>query len=214
MVFKKVSRIKIPEATIRRLSLYDRCLEEFNKGGKKIVSSSDIARKCGTNPAQIRKDFAYFGEFGVRGVGYYVENLQEDIKRALGIDRSWNCALVGAGNLGFALLGTDSLAKRGFRISAIFERDPILVEMGSFQDIPLFSMDAMHRVISEFGIRIGIIAVNPETALKVSHDLIDAGVKGILNFTPATLKVPPGVIMRNVDFAIDLEGIAFQLHNE
>jgi len=214
MVFKKVSRIKIPEATIRRLSLYDRCLEEFNKGGKKIVSSSDIARKCGTNPAQIRKDFAYFGEFGVRGVGYYVENLQEDIKRALGIDRSWNCALVGAGNLGFALLGTDSLAKRGFRISAIFERDPILVEMGSFQDIPLFSMDAMHRVISEFGNRIGIIAVNPETALKVSHDLIDAGVKGILNFTPATLKVPPGVIMRNVDFAIDLEGIAFQLHNE
>jgi redox-sensing transcriptional repressor len=214
MVFKKVSRIKIPEATIRRLSLYDRCLEEFNKGGKKIVSSSDIARKCGTNPAQIRKDFAYFGEFGVRGVGYYVENLQEDIKRALGIDRSWNCALVGAGNLGFALLGTDSLAKRGFRISAIFERDPILVEMGSFQDIPLFSMDAMHRVISELGIRIGIIAVNPETALKVSHDLIDAGVKGILNFTPATLKVPPGVIMRNVDFAIDLEGIAFQLHNE
>jgi redox-sensing transcriptional repressor len=195
MVFKKVSRIKIPEATIRRLSLYDRCLEEFNKGGKKIVSSSDIARKCGTNPAQIRKDFAYFGEFGVRGVGYYVENLQEDIKRALGIDRSWNCALVGAGNLGFALLGTDSLAKRGFRISAIFERDPILVEMGSFQDIPLFSMDAMHRVISELGIRIGIIAVNPETALKVSHDLIDAGVKGILNFTPATLKVPPGVIM-------------------
>jgi redox-sensing transcriptional repressor len=214
MVFKKVSRIKIPEATIRRLSLYDRCLEEFNKGGKKIVSSSDIARKCGTNPAQIRKDFAYFGEFGVRGVGYYVENLQEDIKRALGIDRSWNCALVGAGNLGFALLGTDSLAKRGFRISAIFERDPILVEMGSFQDIPLFSMADMHRVISEFGIKIGIIAVNPETALKVSHDLIDAGVKGILNFTPATLKVPPGIIMRNVDFAIDLEGIAFQLQNE
>lgn len=214
MVFKKISRIKIPEATIRRLSLYDRCLEEFNKGGKKIVSSSDIARKCGTNPAQIRKDFAYFGEFGVRGVGYYVENLQEDIKRALGIDRSWNCALVGAGNLGFALLGTDSLAERGFNISAIFEQDPILVEMGSFQGIPMFSMTDMHRVISEFGVRIGIIAVNPESALKVSHDLIDAGVKGILNFTPATLKVPPGIIIRNVDFAIDLEGIAFQLHSE
>ncbi|MFV1957208.1 MAG: redox-sensing transcriptional repressor Rex, partial [bacterium] len=137
MVFKKVSRIKIPEATIRRLSLYDRCLDDVRKAGKKIVSSSDIARKCGTNPAQIRKDFAYFGEFGVRGVGYYVENLQEDIKKALGIDRSWNCALVGAGNLGFALLGTDSLAERGFRISAIFEQDPILVEMGSFRDIPL-----------------------------------------------------------------------------
>jgi redox-sensing transcriptional repressor len=213
-VFKKVSRIKIPEATIRRLSLYDRCLAEFNKAGKKIVSSSDIARKCGTNPAQIRKDFAYFGEFGVRGVGYYVENLQEDIKRALGIDRTWNCALVGAGNLGFALLGTDSLAERGFNISAIFEQDPILVEMGSFQGIPLFSMNDMHRVIPEFGVRIGIIAVNPESALKVSHDLIDAGVKGILNFTPATLKVPPGIIIRNVDFAIDLEGVAFQLHSE
>ncbi|UCF31047.1 MAG: redox-sensing transcriptional repressor Rex [bacterium] len=214
MVFKKVSRIKIPEATIRRLSLYDRCLEELQRSGKRIVSSSDIARKCGTNPAQIRKDFAYFGEFGVRGVGYYVENLQKDIKRALGIDRSWNCALVGAGNLGFALLGTDSLAKRGFKISAIFERDPILVEMGSFQDIPLFGMDDMQRVVSEFGIKIGIIAVSPENALKVAHSLIDAGVKGILNFTPTTIKVPPGAILKNVDFAIDLEGIAFQMSSD
>ncbi len=213
MAFKKVSRIKIPEATIRRLSLYDRCLDDVRKAGKKIVSSSDIARKCGTNPAQIRKDFAYFGEFGVRGVGYYVENLQEDIKKALGIDISWNCALVGAGNLGFALLGTDSLAERGFRISAIFEQDPILVEMGSFRDIPLFSMDQMQRIVPEMGIRIGIIAVSPENALKVSHQLIDAGVKGILNFTPATLKVPLGTILKNVDFAIDLEGLAFQLAN-
>ncbi len=214
MVFRKVSRVKIPEATIRRLSLYDRCLEEVQKSGQRIISSSDIARKCGTNPAQIRKDFAYFGEFGVRGVGYYVENLQEDIKRALGIDRSWSCALVGAGNLGFALLGTDSLAKRGFEIAAIFEQDPILVEMGSFKDIPLFSMDKMRRVVEELGIRIGIIAVNPENAFQVAHQLVDAGIKGILNFTPATLKVPPGTILRNVDFAIDLEGLAFQLANE
>jgi redox-sensing transcriptional repressor len=214
MVFKKVSRMKVPDATIRRLSLYDRCLEEFLKSGKKVVSSSDIARKCGTNPAQIRKDFAYFGEFGVRGVGYYVENLQSDIKRALGIEKSWNCALVGAGNLGFALLGTDSLAQRGFYITAIFELDPILVEMGSFQDIPLFPMDDMQRVIPDLGIKIGIIAVNPENAVKVSQQLTDAGVKGLLNFTPATLKVPPGVVLRNVDFAIDLEGIAFQLINE
>lgn len=214
MVFKKVSRMKIPEATIRRLSFYDRCLEEFLKSGKKVVSSSDIARRCGTNPAQIRKDFAYFGEFGVRGVGYYVENLQGDIRRALGIDSTWNCALVGAGNLGFALLGTDSLARRGFKITAIFEQDPILVEMGSFQDIPLFAMDDMRRVIPDLGIRIGIIAVNPENAVKVSQQLTDAGVKGILNFTPSTIKVPPGVILRNVDFAIDLEGIAFQLINE
>ena len=214
MVFKKISRIKIPEATIRRLSLYDRCLEDFLKSGKKIVSSSDIARKCGTNPAQIRKDFAYFGEFGVRGVGYYVENLQVDIKKALGIDRAWNCALVGAGNLGFALLGTDSLAKRGFKISAIFERDPILVEMGSFQDIPLFPMEDMQRVIHDLAVRIGIIAVNPDSAAKVAQQLTDAGVRGILNFTPTTIKVPPGVILKNVDFAIDLEGIAFQLHNE
>ena len=214
MAFKKVSRVKIPDATIRRLSLYDRCLQELCRGGKKVVSSADIARRCGTNPAQIRKDFAYFGEFGVRGVGYYVENLMADIKKALGIDRSWNCALVGAGNLGFALLGTDSLAKRGFRISAIFEKDPILVEMGSFQDIPLFAMEEMERVVAEYAIRIGIIAVNPETALNVARKLVDSGIRGILNFTPATIKVPGGVILKNVDFAIDLEGIAFQLSNE
>lgn len=214
MAFKKVSRIKIPDATIRRLSLYDRCLEGFLMSGKKVVSSSDIARKCGTNPAQIRKDFAYFGEFGVRGVGYYVENLQNDIKKALGIDHSWNCALVGAGNLGFALLGTDSLAKRGFKISAIFERDPILVEMGSFQDIPLYSLEEMSRVIPELGIRIGIIAVSPDSAVKVALKLTDAGIRGILNFTPVTIKVAPGIILKNVDFAIDLEGLAFQLNNE
>ncbi len=214
MVFRKVSRIKIPDATIRRLSLYDRCLEELRRSGKKVVSSSDIAKRCGTNPAQIRKDFAYFGEFGVRGVGYYVENLMVDIKKALGIDRTWNCALVGAGNLGFALLGTDSLAKRGFKIAAIFEKDPILVEMGSFQEIPLFPLEDMARVVPEFGIRIGIVAVSPESALKVALSLVEAGVRGILNFTPATIKVPPGVILKNVDFAIDLEGIAFSLSNE
>jgi redox-sensing transcriptional repressor len=214
MVFKKVTRMKIPEATIRRLSLYDRCLEDMRKSGKKVVSSSDIARKCGTNPAQIRKDFAYFGEFGVRGVGYYIDNLQGDIKRALGIDRSWNCALVGAGNLGFALLGTDSLEQRGFKISAIFEKDPILVEMGSFQEIPLFAMEDMGRIVSEFDVKIGIIAVTPDSAMKVANRLIDAGVKGILNFTPTTLNVPQGIILKNVDFSIDLEGIVFQLSNE
>ncbi|MDF1536299.1 MAG: redox-sensing transcriptional repressor Rex [bacterium] len=214
MVFKKVSRIKIPDATIRRLSLYDRCLEDFLRSGKKVVSSSDIARKCGTNPAQIRKDFAYFGEFGVRGVGYYVENLQFDIKKALGIDRDWNCALVGAGNLGFALLGTDSLAKRGFRISAIFERDPVLVEMGSFQGIPLYPLEEMQRVIHALAIRIGIIAVNPDSAARVAQMLTDAGVRGILNFTPTTIKISTGGILKNVDFAIDLEGLAFQLSNE
>ena len=202
MVFKRVSHMKIPEATIRRLSLYDRCLEEFLKSGKKVVSSSDIARRCGTNPAQIRKDFAYFGEFGVRGVGYYVENLQSDIKRALGIESSWNCALVGAGNLGFALLGTDSLAQRGFNIAAIFEQDPILVEMGSFQDIPLYPMEDMPRIIPDLGIKIGIIAVNPENAVRVSQQLTDAGVRGLLNFTPTTINVPPGVILKNVDLLV------------
>ncbi len=214
MAFKKVSRVKIPEATIRRLSLYDRCLEEFAANGKTIVSSADIARKCGTNPAQIRKDFAYFGEFGVRGVGYYIENLRGDIKKALGIDHGWTCALVGAGTLGFALLSADSLAHRGFTIAAIFEQDPVVLEMGSFQNIPVHTMDEMGKVLPRQGIRIGILAVNPENAQKAASCLIEAGVRGILNFTPAAVKVPGGVIVKNVDFAIDLEGIAFQLSNE
>jgi len=214
MVFKKVSRVKIPDATIRRLSLYDRCLEEFSKGGKNIVSSADIARKCGTNPAQIRKDFAYFGEFGVRGVGYYVENLKGDIKQALGIDRKWSCALVGAGTLGFALLSAESLARRGVTIAAIFEQDPVVLEMGSFQDIPVHPMEEMGQVLPRQGIRIGILAVDPEGAQKAALRLVESGVRGILNFTPATVKVPMGVIVKNVDFAIDLEGIAFQLSNE
>ncbi len=213
MPFKKVQKMKIPDATIRRLSLYDRCLEEFSTQGKNVVSSADIARRCGTNPAQIRKDFAYFGEFGVRGVGYYVDNLRKDIQRALGIDSRWPCALVGAGNLGFALLSTEYLAHRGFVISAIFEKDPVLLEMGSYQDIPLHNMESLPKVVKEKGIKIGIIAVNPENAQQVASRLLEAGVRGILNFTPATVKASPGVV-RNVDFAIDLEGLAFQLSNE
>jgi redox-sensing transcriptional repressor len=214
MVFKKVSRMKIPDATIRRLSLYDRCLEEFERGGRPVVSSADIARKCGTNPAQIRKDFAYFGEFGVRGVGYYVGHLRNDIKHALGIDHGWTCALVGAGTLGFALLSADSLARRGFTIAAIFEQDPVVLEMGSFQGIPVYPMEEMGRILPKQGIRIGILAVDPDGAQKAASRLIESGVRGILNFTPAAVKVPNGITVKNVDFAIDLEGIAFQLSNE
>ena len=214
MVFKRIRRIKIPEATIRRLSLYDRCLDGFLKSGKKVVSSTEMASICGTNPAQIRKDFAYFGELGVRGVGYYIEKLRTDIRRTLGIDSTWNCALVGAGNLGSAFLSTDFLVQRGFRISVIFDQDPVLLETGHFHDVPLFAMGDMRKVIPDFAIRIGIIAADPDSAVKVSQQLADAGVKGILNLTPSPIKAPPGVIVRNVDFAIDLEGIAFHLNSK
>ncbi len=205
-------RFKVPEVTISRLSLYLRCLSELEEEGVEVVSSAELGRRCGINPAQIRKDLAYFGEFGTRGVGYYVKDLKEDIKRIMGLDKEWEVALVGVGNLGRALLSYQGFKRHGFKISVAFDK---VVDEERLSAMPegctLYHADEMIDVIKSRRIKLAIIAVRFSEAQKVADALVKAGVKGILNFAPVRLQVPKNVVVRHMDLGVELEVLTFFL---
>ena len=201
---------KIPEVTISRLSLYLRCLSELEEEGVEVISSAELGKKCGINPAQIRKDLAYFGEFGTRGVGYYVKDLKEDLKRIMGLDREWEVALVGVGNLGRALLSYQGFKRHGFKISVAFDK---VIDEERKRAIPegceLYHASMMEEVIRKKKIKIAIVAVHFSEAQKVVDALVKSGIKGILNFAPVRLSVPKGVVVRHIDLGIELEVLTF-----
>ncbi len=179
---------KVPEATIRRLSRYSRCLEELEEKGEKVVSSAQLASKCAVNSAQVRKDLAYFGEFGIRGVGYYVKDLLSDIKRILGSNKEWRMAVIGMGNLGSALLSYKDFLKQNYKIVAAFDIDPPKV-IGKVSEKLGKPMEVLHinrikEVAKDRKIEIALIATPPSEAQGVVQILVDAGIRGILNFTP------------------------------
>lgn len=202
-------RFKVPEVTVGRLSLYLRCLNELEEEGIEVVSSAELGRRCGVNPAQIRKDLAYFGEFGTRGVGYCVKELREDIKRVMGLHKTWEVALVGVGNLGTALLRYRGFQQHGFRLSVAFDVD--LEGKNVPEGCELHHASEMEQVIKERGIKIGIITVHYSQAQEVAEKLAKAGVKGILNFAPARIRLPNKVVVKNVDMGIELEILTFYL---
>jgi redox-sensing transcriptional repressor len=205
-----VKFVKIPSIAITRLSVYARNLEILDQRDVEVVSSGRLADICGVNPAQIRKDLAYFGQFGVRGVGYYVKELLSEIRKILGLDKQWRLALVGAGNLGSALLRHAQFIDRAYSFVAAFDRKPkrIGATIGGIEIAPL---EAMNRVIKEKGVEIGVIAVKPEWAQKASDRLVKAGVRGILNFAPTQLQCPARVFVENVDFSLKLEVLCYRL---
>ena len=201
---------KIPEMTIRRLSVYTRCLQQLEEDGIKTVSSQDLAERFSLNSAQVRKDLAYFGEFGVRGIGYYVSGLKAELLKILGLDRQWQVALVGFGNLGSALFHYKGFARQGFHISAIFDDDP--GKTGRVVDgITILPLRELPREAKARNLQIGIVAVPAEAAQVAADRLVAAGVKAILNFAPARLKVPKDVRLQNVDLSIELETLSFYL---
>ncbi len=201
---------KIPEMTIHRLSVYTRCLLQLEEDGVKSISSQELAERFNLNSAQVRKDLAYFGEFGVRGIGYYVSGLKAELQRILGLDREWGVALVGFGNLGSALFHYKGFSRQGFRIAAIFDEDP--AKAGREVDAtPVFSLRDLPREAKARGIQIAIVAVPAESAQAVLDQLVASGIKAILNFAPARLKVPRDVRLQNVDLAIELETLSFYL---
>ena len=202
-------RVKIPEVTIGRLSLYLRCLNEMEAEGMTVVSSAELGRRSGINPAQIRKDLAYFGEFGTRGVGYYVSELKNNIKEVMGVNRPYEVALVGVGNLGSALLRYKGFQRHGFRITAAFDVDLEDKEMP--EGCTLYHADDMERVIQEKGIKIAIVSVHQSSVQEVVDRLVKAKVKGILNFAPTKVSVPEGVTLRDVDMGTELDILAFYL---
>ena len=201
---------KIPEMTIRRLSIYTRCLQQLEEDGIKTISSQELAERFNLNSAQVRKDLAYFGEFGVRGIGYYISGLKAELQKILGLDREWQVALVGFGNLGSALFHYKGFARQGFRISAIFDDDP--AKSGrTADDITVLPLRDLSREAKAKNIQIGIVAVPAEAAQAVTDRLVASGIRAILNFAPVRLKVPKDVRLKNVDLSIELETLSFAL---
>jgi redox-sensing transcriptional repressor len=201
---------KIPEATVQRLSLYTRYLHQLIDEDIETVSSVEIAEGVGVSSAQVRKDLAYFGEFGTRGVGYKVKNLYGHLMKILGLDHRWNVLLVGAGKLGSALARYQGFSQRGFNICAVLDSDPSIVG-SKLNDITIESIDKLQESVKENDIHVGIITVPAAAAQHVTDKLIAAGVKAILNFSPRVLRVPEDVILRNVDLSVNIEVLSFNL---
>jgi redox-sensing transcriptional repressor len=213
----KLKPQKIPEATIRRLSRYSRCLEEMEGKGEEVVSSAQLATKCMVNAAQVRKDLAYFGEFGIRGVGYYVKDLLHDIKRILGLNKEWRMALIGVGNLGSSLLSYKDFLKQNYKIVAAFDIDPPKV-IGRVSEklgkpVEVLHINRIKEVVKERKIEIALITTPPSEAQNVANLLVEAEVRGILNFAPVQITVPEGFVVKDVFFTTVLDNLAYLLSN-
>lgn len=200
----------VPKAVVNRLSLYLRELQRIESGGKATVSSSQLGKLLGFTDAQVRKDLAYFGQFGHPGVGYRCGELIAAIRGILGTDREWVVAIVGVGNLGRALLGYKGFQPQGFRVAAAFDSDPSKVGM-SFGGVAVEPTTALESTVRDRGITLGLIATAAEAAQETAERLVSAGVVGILNFAPVTLSLPEGVSQVGVDLATELEQLSFSV---
>lgn len=200
----------IPRATIQRLSVYLQVLENLLRDGIEVISSEPLAKACEVNASQIRKDLTYFGEFGVRGVGYNVQDLFNSIRQSLGIDKEWNCVLIGVGNLGRALLGHRDFSKRGFRIVGAFDCDPFKIGE-EFEGLEVVCTRRLKERIQHLDVGIGIITTPPERAQRAANHLVEAGIKAILNFAPARVFVPDNVFVEYVDFFHHFYSLAFNI---
>ena len=200
----------IPNPAVRRLSLYLRQLEAFKRKDRRTVSSKQLGESLGLTDAQVRKDFAYFGQFGHPGIGYRVDDLIAQVKRILGTDKTWNVLLVGAGNLGRALLAYRGFDQKGFRLAAVFDADPGKVgkKHGGFV---IQSLSELADTVQKQNIKLGMIAVPADNAQDVADELVAAGVRGLLNFAPVSLTVPQDVALNAVDLAVQLEQLSFQV---
>ena len=196
--------------TVRRLSVYTRCLLQLEEDGVKTVSSHELAERFNLNSAQVRKDLAYFGEFGVRGIGYYVAGLKAELQRILGLDREWPVALIGFGNLGSALFHYKGFGRQGFRIAVIFDDDPAKTNREA-NGVPIFATRDLAREVKARGVQIAIVAVPAEAAQSVADQLVAAGIKAVLNFAPTRIRLPRDVRLKDVDLSIELETLSFYL---
>lgn len=199
---------KIPEVTIMRLSAYSRVLNEALDRGEKIISSKGIAMLTGVSPDQVRKDLAYFGEFGVRGIGYNIEELKYNISKIIGTDRNWNVAIAGLGHLGGSLVSYPGFLTRGFKMAGIFDVKNIGEKYG---DLKVEHIDNFEKVAKEVGFDLGIIVVPREGAQGVADVMVKSGIKAILNFAPVMIDVPEGVELKNVDLSMFLEILSYYM---
>lgn len=204
---------RLSRASVGRLSLYLRRVEELLREGSERVSSSALGEALSIPDTQVRKDLASLGNLGQPGIGYGVADLVHAIRGTLGIDRPWRAALVGVGNLGRALLRYDGFAERGFRIVALFDADPAKVGQ-VVEGVVVFGPERMAEIVQRFGAELGILTVPALSVQNVADGLIAAGVKGLLNFAPGVVRVPEGVSVVNVDLTVQMEQLAFLVRLE
>lgn len=200
--------LKVPEITIVRLSMYSRYLTKLSRIGIITISSEDIAKGVGVRSSQVRKDLAYFGEFGTRGVGYNVTSLNKQILNILNLNVDWDIALVGYGHLGRALASYKGFRERGFMFTSIFDNDPQKIGT-NVNSMEVFSVERLDEVVGQNRTQIGIISTPADAAREIANSLVKAGIQLILNFAPVALNVPPQIEIRNVDLSANLEILAF-----
>ncbi len=199
---------RVPDATVARLATYLRVLSTLVDRSVSTVSSDELAAVAGVNSAKLRKDLSYLGSYGIRGVGYDVTTLTEQISRTLGLTVHRSVALIGVGNLGQALAGYAGFATRGFQIAALIDADPNRIG-SQLRGLTVCDIADLHEIVTEKAITIGVLAVPATAAQDVCNRLVEAGVTSILNFAPVVLSVPPHVHLRKVDLAAELQILSF-----
>lgn len=208
-----LSQRRISESTIHRLSIYYRALNQLERENYETISSKELAKREKLTPAQVRKDLSFFGSFGTRGLGYPVTELRDKIAEILGINRSWNVALVGVGNIGSALVSYKEFQKQGFKIRKIFDNDQRKIG-SNHKGIIVSDVGGIVTELRDSKIEIVVIAVPSSVAQMIADDVVEAGIKAILNFAPINLKVPDDVHLRNENMAMELEYLSFSLCND
>lgn len=201
---------RIPDIVVGRLPLYLRVLSALHAEGRALTSSKEMGEMLGLSSAQIRKDLSHFGEFGKQGTGYDVAELHARLRQILNLEREWPMVLVGAGHLGSAVASYTGFLERGFRICGVFDADPTKIgaRVGAHLVRPV---EEMTDFIRQQRILVAMIAVPAAAAQSVADQLIDAGVRAILNYAPVTLSVPPSVRVENIDPVLHLQHMTYYL---
>jgi redox-sensing transcriptional repressor len=218
---------KISEFTVYRLSIYKRCLEQLEREDVKTISSKEFAIRFGLNSAQVRKDLAYFGEFGIRGMGYPVKTLKEQILNILGLSESvrgqktWKIIIIGAGRLGTAIAQSPEFQAEGFEIVAVLDKDPQSSMYQAQQQAqlaqattPLIPMSQLETIIAEKKVDLAVLTVAKEEAQAIADRLVNAGIRALLNFVPVQLLVPEGVKIRTVDIVAEIQSLTYHLYHD
>ena len=207
-----MGEVKTPATTIERLPLYYRCVQKLNRKGVEVISSQELGEMIGIPSTQVRKDLSYYGEFGRRGVGYEVCNLIKNLKKILGLNESWEILLVGAGNLGHALVNYGGFQKLDLNINYVLDidQDKIGEKLGNTE---VHDMDKLEEIIADKEINIVVLAVPDENAQEVAERLVEAGIKAIWNFAPIRLDLPEDIKVRDEDLSIGLISLTYHLSN-
>jgi len=210
---RHVDTSTISDLTIARLSIYLRCVERLVELGVETISSQELARRFNLNSAQIRKDLAYFGEFGVRGVGYNVRELRQYIIEILGLDRERRLVIVGAGNLGTALCHYSGFSGETFLVVGVLDSDPNRIGDPTPSGLLVEDASRLAEIVKQRNVEIGVITTPPSAAQKICDQMIAAGLTTILNFAPIRVKAPEDVLVKTVDLKVHLEELSFHLTN-